>query len=84
MKVLGNNDGKLTTSKHNTFCGLCSRRIYEGETCLTWYGRQFFIHVDCRDASERMTKMQFLRDGKKRSKKKTGRRPGGDSLRSHR
>lgn len=38
-----------TIAKYNTFCNLCYKEIFQDESALTWPGRKFLIHIDCKD-----------------------------------
>lgn len=71
---------KTTTSKHNTWCSLCSKRISKGETCYTWAGKQFLVHTDCNspESRERVHNVEF-RENVILKPKKRGKR-GKESL----
>lgn len=71
MTVLGLDGTEIRKiSKYNTFCTLCSRRIFQGELTRTWEGKKFLIHEDCEAVKDRLHNVAFRRDVKKRSTRK--------------
>lgn len=63
---------RTTTSKYNTFCSLCSKRISKGEACYTWAGKEFLVHTDCNAPAsrERVHNVEFRENVKKRGKRR--------------
>lgn len=71
MTVLGLDGTEVSkVSKFNTFCSLCSRRIFKGELARTWEGKTFLVHEDCEAVKDRLHNVAFRRDIKKRSHRK--------------